>query len=275
VVGLFTAPVDEHPGGPQGIMLVLHDLTEAERTERIRREFVANASHELRTPIAAIKIMVESLLDGAQEDADTRSRFLNLVEREADRLTGLVNDLLDLSQMDAGQWPLEFVEFPLRETLEPVLAKLQVVAAEKRQQLAGKCHPDARVWGDKRAVYQILSNLISNAIRYSPEEGEISITAETRGAVTRIRVRDTGIGIPKEDRERIFERFFRIDRARAREQGGSGLGLAIVKYLVEAQGGRVTVSSAPGKGSLFTVVLPARALTGKSGEEEAPACGTT
>ncbi|MBI3945626.1 MAG: HAMP domain-containing protein [Armatimonadetes bacterium] len=256
VIGVYAAPVLGNPEAPPGVMLVLHDRTEVWRTERLRREFVANASHELRTPIAAVKMMADTLLEGAQEDPDVRRRFLRLLAREADRLSNLASDLLDLSQMEAGQWRVEIEPFALREVADPVLAKLAVVAGERGQRLTGECPDSLEVLGDKRALTQVLTNLVENAIKYTPEGGRVWMTAERQGERVQIAVHDTGIGISAPHLERIFQRFYRVDKARSREQGGTGLGLAIVRHLVEAQNGTVEARSGVGTGSTFIVTLP-------------------
>lgn len=258
---IYAARLAERPDWPVGVLLVLHDWTEVWRTERMRVEFIANASHELRTPIAAVKMMVETLLEGARDDAAVRERFLSMVAREADRLSALVSDLLDLSRMEAGQWPLETEAVSVREVAEHTLAKFAMVAEERGQRFSGKCPADLWVQADRRALTQILTNLVENATKYTPEGGEIWFSASKEGERVRLQVRDTGIGIPPEHIARVFERFYRVDKARSRQQGGTGLGLAIVQHLVEAQGGTVEVQSEVGKGSLFTVTLPA--ATGK------------
>ena len=256
-------PSDEEPTaaacaeGPPGAMLVLHDRTEVYRTERMRRELVDNASHELRTPVAALKMMAETLLEGAQDDPEVRGRFIGLMAHEADRLSDLARDLLDLSQMEAGEWPMKIRSFALSEVVDQVLDKCSPAARERRQELAAQCPPEAAVLADRVAMAQILTNLVENAIKYTPEGGRVAVVVEPLPAHVRIRVRDTGIGIPAEHLERIFERFYRVDKARSRALGGSGLGLAIVAHLVEVQGGTITVESTPGQGSTFTVELPA------------------
>ncbi|MDH7569642.1 MAG: ATP-binding protein, partial [Armatimonadota bacterium] len=263
VIGVYAAPVAETAGVQAGAMLVLHDWTERWRTERMRREFVANASHELRTPIAAVKMMTETLLEGAMDDPNVRDRFLRLVAREADRLGQLVSGLLDLSRMESGEWEVEREVFPVREVIEPVVAKFSLVVNSRQQHLSTDVPADLLVCADRRALTQVLDNLIENASKYTPNGGSIWVTAGRQNERVCISVRDTGIGIPLEHQRRVFERFYRVDKARSRERGGTGLGLSIVKHLVEAQNGSVEVESEPGKGSTFRVLLPAPEASGE------------
>ena len=241
-----------------GLVVVFHDVTELRRIERVRRDFVANASHELRTPVAAIQGYTETLLGGALADAEHSREFVEAAHRHAERMARLIADLLDLSLIESREHPLEARTFRLEAALTNALDAVAAVAETKRHRLevaaeAGAC----RVRGDLRAVEQVLTNLLDNAVKYTPEGGRIAVGAEAGTEEVRITVRDTGPGIPADQRERIFERFYRIDAGRSRDLGGTGLGLSIVRHLVERLGGRIGVEAAPGGGSLFWFTLPA------------------
>jgi two-component system phosphate regulon sensor histidine kinase PhoR len=236
-------------------VVVLIDVTEPKRLERLRREFVANASHELRTPVAAIVGVAETLAAGAADDPEARGSFLEILMRHAQRLSRLTSDLLDIARLEAGYKPrLEIVE--IDRVVDAVLGTLQVKAEPKKIALEKKPPMELRVSAERAAVEQILSNLVDNAIKYTPAGGRVSVRAEARGGKVRMIVEDTGPGIPKEHHQRLFERFYRVDDARSRDLGGTGLGLAIVKHLVLANGGDVSVESDVGKGSRFIVALP-------------------
>jgi two-component system phosphate regulon sensor histidine kinase PhoR len=240
---------------PQAVVVLL-DVTEPRRLERLRREFVANASHELRTPVAAIVGVAETLAAGAADDPDARASFLEILMRHAQRLSRLTSDLLDIARLEAGYRPrVETVE--LAGAVDAVLTTLQVKAAPKGISLSGKVPADLRVLAERAAVEQIVTNLVDNAIKYTPEGGSITVTAEAHAGKTRVTVADTGPGIPAQHHKRLFERFYRVDDARSRDAGGTGLGLAIVKHLALANGGDVGVESEMGKGSRFIVSLPA------------------
>jgi two-component system, OmpR family, phosphate regulon sensor histidine kinase PhoR len=236
-------------------VVVLIDVTEPKRLERLRREFVANASHELRTPVAAIVGVAETLAAGAADDPEARSSFLEILVRHAQRLSRLTADLLDIARLEAGYKPrVEVVE--VERTIDAVLGTLQVKADPKSITLEKNAPIDLRVSAERAAVEQIITNLVDNAIKYTPAGGKVSVKAEARGGKVRIMVDDTGPGIPREHHARLFERFYRVDDARSRDLGGTGLGLAIVKHLALANGGDVSVESEPGKGSRFIIALP-------------------
>lgn len=255
VLSAFVSPV-ETDRGIIGSVVVFHDLTEARRVEQMRREFIANASHELKTPLSSIRLMAESLLAGAKDDPEVEDQFLNVIASETDRLVAIVEDMLQLSAIEARETALRreevFLSVPLQKVLETILPRLEA----KSQKLTVDVPDGARFVGDAEAVERVLANLLDNAVKYTPDGGSISVSAEMEGGRLVIRVADTGIGIPEEHQSRIFERFYRVDKARSRALGGTGLGLSIVKHLVEAMGGSVSVESAPGRGSTFTVVLP-------------------
>ncbi len=239
---------------PAGAVLVFHDLTAARRVERMRRDFVANASHELRTPLASMRLMVETLLGGAREDPEAAERFLQILDRELRRMTDLVNDLLALSRLDA------YVEAALETVpLAPLVAELeagwQAVANERGLRLAVAVADGLTVRAETQGMRQVLTNLVDNALKYTPT-GEVRVTARWDGDRAVVEVADTGIGIPAADLDRVFERFYRVDKDRSRDIGGTGLGLSIVKHLVQAYGGSITVQSRLNRGSTFRVALP-------------------
>ncbi|HEY2748360.1 MAG TPA: ATP-binding protein [Polyangia bacterium] len=236
-------------------VVVLIDVTEPRRLERLRREFVANASHELRTPVAAIVGVAETLAAGAADDPEARSSFLEILMRHAQRLSRLTSDLLDIARLEAGYKPrVEIVE--VDRAVDAVLGTLQVKAEPKKITLEKKTPMAERVSAERAAVEQIITNLVDNAIKYTPGGGRVSVRAETRAGRVRIIVEDTGPGIPKEHHARLFERFYRVDDARSRDLGGTGLGLAIVKHLALANGGDIAVESEVGKGARFIISLP-------------------
>ncbi|HHY37475.1 MAG TPA: cell wall metabolism sensor histidine kinase WalK [Clostridia bacterium] len=259
VLRAYLAPVGTRESGRSGAVVVLHDISEEEHLESLRKEFVANVSHELRTPLAAIKSYVETLIDGALEDETVSRQFLEVVNQETDRMVRLVNNLLDLSRLEyeAPNWEKRPVN--LNDIVHSSVQKIYPAAAAKQQTLEfSSLPPDARatVLVDRDRIEQVLLNLLSNAINYTPDGGRIVIrTHQCEGEVI-TEVEDTGIGIPEEDIPRIFERFYRVDKARSRQLGGTGLGLAIAKEIVEAHGGRIWIESAEGKGTKVSFTLP-------------------
>jgi two-component system phosphate regulon sensor histidine kinase PhoR len=257
-VGGRSLLVSAHPlAGPTArqAVVVLIDMTEAKRLERLRRDFVANASHELRTPVAAIVGVADTLAAGAADDPDARKSFLDILVRHAQRLSRLTADLLDIARLEAGYKP-RVERVPVDATVETVLSTLKGKAADKQIELGGKVPPDLHLAAERAAVEQILTNLVDNAIKYTPAGGRVLVTAERKEGQVQLAVEDTGPGIPREHHARLFERFYRVDDARSRDLGGTGLGLAIVKHLTLAHGGEVRVESEPGKGSRFLVSLP-------------------
>jgi two-component system, OmpR family, phosphate regulon sensor histidine kinase PhoR len=242
---------------PQGVILVFHDLTRIQQLENTRKEFVANVSHELRTPLSMIKGYVETLLNGAKDDPDVATRYLQTIRKHSDRLSFLIEDLLTISQLESGRSALNFERFQLRPLVHEVFTDLQSRAAEKSIQLENELPADCETRADADRVQQVLFNLVDNAIKYGPAKGHVRIAADRTGhGGVRVSVKSDGAGIPPEARERIFERFYRLDRARSREEGGTGLGLAIVKHIVQSHGGEVWVQSEPGKGATFYFTLP-------------------
>ena len=247
-------------GETLGAVVVLHDITELRKLERVRRDFVANVSHEFKTPLTAIQGFSETLLAGAMDDPQNRERFLGIILEHSRRLARLTDDLLKLSSMDADRLELEIRRVSVNELIESCLETTQHRAAEKEVEveLAQPAQvgdlPD--IAGDRRRLAEILQNLLDNATQYTLPGGRITLSAETRDADVVFTVSDTGIGIPKSDQSRIFERFYRVDAARSREAGGTGLGLAIAKHLVEVHGGRIWVESEIGQGSKFHFSVP-------------------
>jgi two-component system phosphate regulon sensor histidine kinase PhoR len=244
---------------PPAAVFVFHDITELRRLERMRQDFVANASHELKTPLASIKAYTETLLDGALNDAEVNVRFLERIDEQADRLNRLILDLLSLARLESGQDVFEHGPLPLMPVLRACVERHRERAASQGLAFGFDtegCDPEARVIADEEAIRQIFDNLIDNAIKYTPDGGSVRIVCREEGADLVVEVADTGLGIPRDDLPRIFERFYRVDKARSRELGGTGLGLSIVKHLVQSIGGRVDVASRVGTGSEFTVRLP-------------------
>jgi len=244
-------------GETSGAVIVLHDITELRKLERVRRDFIANVSHEFRTPLTAIQGFAETLIAGALDDPQNRVRFLNIILEHARRLARLTEDLLKLSQMDADRLELEIRPVKVAQLVESCYETARHRAAEKELNLALDVSdhlPD--VAGDARRLQEVLQNLLDNAIQYTLPGGKIVLTADLKNEEVIFTVADTGIGIPTADQPRIFERFYRVDAARSREAGGTGLGLAIAKHLIEAQGGRIWVESEIGVGSKFHFSAP-------------------
>lgn len=252
------APIASDDHRPAGAVIVLHDMTAIRRLEKIRSEFVANVSHEIKTPITAVIGFTETLLDGALEDEETCRHFLQIIHKESERLHRLIRDILDLSKIESRQLPLNI------ETLDISQVAREAAGTLKKQVEQGRLHlhlhlPEKlEVEGDPDRIRQIIVNLLANAVIYTPESGRIDLSVIRQDETWQLKISDTGIGIPKEDLPRIFERFYRVDKARSRESGGTGLGLAIVKHLVEGLNGSIDVKSAVNKGTTFTVTFPVR-----------------
>jgi two-component system phosphate regulon sensor histidine kinase PhoR len=245
------------PGGATGAVVVVSDLSEIRRLEAVRQEFVTNASHELKTPLASIKACVETLLDGAMDDTDARQRFLTSIKDQADRLDNLVRDMLALTRVESGELQRELHPTSLDVVAATCLERHRQAAERKQMRLFIDESPsNVLLHADEEPLEEILDNLLDNAIKYTNEGGTVALRWRLVERDCAIEVEDSGIGIPQSHQVRIFERFYRVDRARSRELGGTGLGLSIVRHLVQSLGGRVTVVSRLGKGSKFTVVLP-------------------
>jgi two-component system, OmpR family, phosphate regulon sensor histidine kinase PhoR len=238
-----------------GAIGIFFDITRLERLERVRQEFLSNVSHELRTPLTAIIAFVETLEEGAIEDQENNRRFLSVIRRNATRMHNLIDDILELSAIEAGTVSVEPRSVRLRPLVEDVKTALAARAAQRNVTLHNEVAADSTVYADPRRLEQMLANLIDNAIKFNREGGLVSVKLETTER-DRISITDTGDGIADEHIARIFERFYRVDRARSREMGGTGLGLAIVKHLARAHGGEASVHSTAGNGSTFTIELP-------------------
>ncbi len=250
---------DEDSEEIRGAIAVFHDITRLKQLEKIRQDFVANVSHELRTPLTTIKGYAETLLDGALKE-DQAFHFVQVIKRHTDRLTKIVEDLLMLSRIETKEFRLKMEAIPLRNFIDDVVDFVKEPAERKKISLSRNEIPSSIiVKGDRSYLEQILINLLDNAIKYTPEKGRVIVSAvEKDSKDIQFSVEDNGIGIPKEDLSRIFERFYRVDKGRSKELGGTGLGLSIVKHLVQAHGGRVWVESQMGKGSTFYFTLPKR-----------------
>ena len=252
-----TAAPIQSDAATTGAVMVLHDITEIRRLERARRDFIANISHEFKTPLTAIQGFAETLLGGALEEPKNRRRFLEIIREHALRLGRLTDDLLKLAQIEAGKSLREAQPVAVMEIIAPCMEIARIQAEEKKLLLEADYGGDLpMLFGDVYSFREILQNLLDNALRYTAPGGRIHVRAAVEGSEMVLSVADTGIGIPKADQDRIFERFYRADAARSRESGGTGLGLSIVKHLVESYGGRIRVESEVGQGSTFYVHLP-------------------
>ncbi len=246
---------DKHSAGA---VVVLNDITEVRRLETIRSDFVANVSHELKTPITAVKGFLETLRDGALDDRENARRFVDIAARQADRLDAIINDLLALSRLEqsGADAAIETGPVPLRGVLECAVQACSERMGDSRVKLELECDPDIQVPANAPLLEQAVSNLIDNAVKYSPQGTRVLISAAQDGETVSIRVRDDGPGIERKHHARLFERFYRIDKARSRDLGGTGLGLAIVKHIAQAHRGSVAVQSEPGRGSTFRIDIP-------------------
>ena len=243
-----------------GAVMVLQDTTDLRRLERLRQDFVANVSHELKTPLANIKSSVEVLMDGAVEDPNARGMFLEQIAEQADRQQMLIEDLLSLARIESVENGLAYESVLVEDAVHACLDRHRTRAEAKGLTLEGVAPADSpaklALWADEEGLAQLLDNLVDNAIKYTPDHGRISVRWQAAADDVLFEVEDSGIGIPARDLPRVFERFYRVDKARSREMGGTGLGLAIVKHLVQAMKGHVRVASTVGTGTVFTVTLP-------------------
>ena len=235
---------------------IFYDVTQIELLEKVRQEFLSNVSHELRTPLTSILAFVETLEDGAIEDEENNRRFLGVIRRNARRMHRLIDDILELSIIESGKISLKSKHLSLSRLVEEIFVNLSGKAAERRVKLVSEVGADALVFADAVRLEQMLTNLVDNAVKFNRENGSVTVGFERRGAGDYISIADTGEGISTEHLQRIFERFYRTDRARSREIGGTGLGLAIVKHLARLHGGEVSVRSTLGKGATFFIELP-------------------
>ena len=240
----------------KGAIGIFYDITQIERLERVRQEFLSNISHELRTPLTSILAFVETLEDGAIKDEENNQRFLGVIRKNAQRMHRLIDDILELSTIESGKISFELKKINLNQLIEEVFTNLSGKAKERRIKLKNEVSHDAFVFADAVRLEQMLTNLIDNAVKFNAEKGMVIVGFEEKNEKNIISISDTGEGISSEHLQRIFERFYRTDRARSREIGGTGLGLAIVKHLARLHGGEVSVNSALGKGSTFSIELP-------------------
>lgn len=276
VFDLRVVPLTNSNGKPErsateaeGALGVFIDVTRLERLEQVRQEFLSNVSHELRTPLTSMLAFIETLEAGAIDDKEASQRFLSIIRRNAVRMHELIDDTLELSAIESGNVKVRAELIELAPIVNDVIASLAAKASAQRIVVSSAVARDAMVYADARRLEQMLTNLVENAIKFNRENGTVTISYEEDQAIgvkdrsalagrrSRIMVQDSGEGIPAQHLERLFERFYRADRARSRELGGTGLGLAIVKHLARAHGGEVTVTSELGKGSIFTIELPA------------------
>jgi len=252
----YLAPVKNEEGLVTGAILVVRDISQREKLDRIRRDFVANVSHELLTPLTSIKGFAETLLEGALEDAENARRFIGIIDQEAGRLIRLINDLLDLSRLEAEGVQIKKQAVELGPVVNRVISLLASAAAKAGVTLEADLPKDLPpVEANPDQIAQVLTNLLDNSLKYTPAGGKVGVTAEEKATQVMVTVWDTGIGIPRKDLARIFERFYRVDKDRSRATGGTGLGLAIVKHIVEAHGGRTWAESEVGKGTKIHFLL--------------------
>ena len=250
------AVINNSAGEREGTILVFHDLTRLKQLERTRQEFVANVSHELRTPLSLIKGYVETLLDGARSNPEVAERFLKIIERNTQRLDLLIQDLLTISALESERIKLNLQPVELRPLVEKIFSDLKPPSENKNVELVSQL-PELTATADVNRLEQVLANLVDNAIKYGRAQGRVTVGGKKLDdGKLEIFVRDDGPGIPPDSLDRVFERFYRVDKARSRDQGGTGLGLSIVKHIVQAHGGEVWVKSELGKGATFFFTLP-------------------
>ncbi|WP_239255218.1 two-component system histidine kinase PnpS [Listeria ilorinensis] len=257
ILDASVSPILNEEGEISGIILLLHDITQIRHLEQVRSEFVANVSHELKTPVTALKGFAETLLDGAMYDEALLKQFLHIIKDESDRLHRLILDILALSRIEQKSLPTMKEEIEVGQVIEQSVKTVRALAAEKdiQVEIMGTDYPIV-IENDRDRLQQILINLLSNAIAYTPQQGRVRVIMEETDEQVCLTVQDNGIGIPAKDLDRIFERFYRVDKARSRHSGGTGLGLSIVKHLVESAGGSISVESVEEQGSSFHVYLP-------------------
>ncbi len=258
ILNMETAAFKSEQKKTLGYILVFQDITEQHKLETMRKEYVANVSHELRTPLTTVRSYVETLLEGAIDQKELAVDFLTVVNSEAERMTRLVKDLLLLSKLDYQQTQWNKIQFSLEKIIDETVKKLDIPIKQKGHTLTvKKMSPLPLFDGDKDRIEQVILNIVSNAIKYTPDKGEIEVITGYSDGKASIVVKDNGIGIPENDMPRIFERFYRVDKSRARELGGTGLGLSIARQIIEAHKGQIEISSTHGKGTTVTILLPA------------------
>ena len=254
---LYLAPFssDQEKGG---VLIVLHDVTEQHRNEERRKEFVANVSHELRTPLTNVRSYAETLRSAEGDiPQEMENSFLDIIISETDRMTHIVQDLLTLSRLDAGNTEMRFAPFSFRESVENVCRANAMEARRRGHTLTCTLAEDMpEIRGDRQRLEQVVTNILGNAIKYTPDGGHIAVTGGGSGRSVWVEVADDGIGIPEKDRDRIFDRFYRVDKARSRESGGTGLGLSIAKEIVERHHGSLRLVPREGQGTTIRLVLP-------------------
>jgi two-component system phosphate regulon sensor histidine kinase PhoR len=257
VIEMHSSPLLDGDGKVTGAIVVLHDVTELHRLENVRKDFVGNVSHELKTPITAVRALAETLMDDSEMDSAVRKRFLGKIREQSFRLSSIVTDLLTLSRLESEGGAIQFSELDLRETVRASVKALQSTGEGRGVQVESDLR-DApiQILGDEEALGQMVTNLLDNALKYTPEGGRVWVQLRAEGQWAIVEVHDTGIGIEPAEQERIFERFYRVDKARSRELGGTGLGLSIVKHIARTHKGDVTVESSLGAGSSFIIRLP-------------------
>ena len=243
------------PAG-RGAITIFHDITDLERLEQVRKDFIANVSHEMRTPLASIVACADTLLSGGLEDASANRRFVEIILSNATRINNISADLLTLSDLESGGVPGQMEPVSIREALETALRAVETEAGASGVKVGRECIEDVFVPGFRFRLEQALLNLLANAIKFNRPGGEVRVTARKADGDVKIVVADTGIGIPSQDLPRIFERFYRVDKARSRQVGGTGLGLSIARHVVESMNGKIKAESQLGRGSTFTITLP-------------------
>ncbi len=248
-------PILDNKDRIRGIVLVFHDITELKKLEKMRKDFVANVSHELKTPVTSVIGFTETLLDGAMEDEELTTKFLSIMLSESKRLQTLISELLELSKIENEHFTLDFQTVKMAELLKDTVMVLEDKAKAKDIKLINETENGAEALGETGRIRQIMMNLVTNAISYTPSGGVVRVSVSNDEDGVLLSVKDTGIGMDTEQIPRIFERFYRVDKARSRNQGGTGLGLAIVKHLVEAHEGHINVESKPGQGTTFQIMF--------------------
>jgi two-component system, OmpR family, phosphate regulon sensor histidine kinase PhoR len=245
-----------------GILVVLNDVTRLRRLENMRQDFVANVSHEIKTPLTAILGFVETLLQDSDKIPENTRRFLSIIDRHAHRLVAIIEDLLNLSRIerDSERKEIAMVQTPVEDVIRTAVQLLETRAEEKKIRIDFNCEDSLSADMEPPLIEQAVVNLLDNAIKYSAPDSTIEVSAAGKGNEVQISIRDHGVGIEKEHLPRLFERFYRVDKARSRKLGGTGLGLAIVKHIIQAHNGKIKVESSPGKGSTFTLHLPRKSL---------------
>jgi two-component system phosphate regulon sensor histidine kinase PhoR len=256
LLAMAATPLVDERGEVIGAIGLLRDVTDLRRLDEVRREFVSNASHELRTPAAGVKALAEALQAGAFQDPEKGPRFVQQIVEAADRLTNILDDMLTLTRVERGQELLNATWLSAAEAIAEAAEQIRPAAQGKGVGLEVEAPAEDRLYADAAGLHTVLVNLLDNAVKYTPAEGTVSLRGRPVPGGYEVSVADTGLGIPEEHLPRIFERFYRVDKARDRASGGTGLGLAIVKHTVETHNGRVTVRSAPGEGATFTVFFP-------------------